>query len=69
MQRRLLIVGVALAGLLGANVAGAVAGESRTRGTDWACIFVSQLDTGMCQQNPLPEKSPIPNEVRPLPAR
>lgn len=69
MRKRLLIVGLAVAGLLGANVAGAAAGESRNRGTDWACVFVTTLDTGICQQNPLPEESPIPNEARPLEAQ
>jgi len=30
---------------------------------DWACVYVTTVDTGVCQQNPLPEESPVPLPV------
>lgn len=30
---------------------------------DWACIYVTAVDTGVCQQNPLPQESPVPLPV------
>ena len=67
MKRRLVIVALVAAGLVGGGVTGAQAGERRTRGTDWACIFVTDLDRGVCQQNPLPDELPVPEEARLLP--
>lgn len=36
---------------------------------DWACAYVTAIDTGVCQQNPLPEELPVPvpDEARVVP--
>lgn len=30
---------------------------------DWACVFVTELDQGYCQQNPLPDRPPTTEDV------
>lgn len=30
---------------------------------DWACVFVTDLEQGYCQQNPLPERPPTTQDV------
>lgn len=69
MRRIVGFVVAALAAL--AALTGPVAACDRPHNTaDWACVFVSQLDTGYCQQNPLPQESlvPVPEEAKVVPS-
>ena len=67
-KRVLFTVGATLAAL-SAGVAPAMADAPSRSGTDWACVGVVQLDVGICQQNPLPEELPVPQEARMLPPK
>ena len=60
-------------GFLGATVVtlAAFAGPAQAcdaphHGEDWACVYVSDIDTGYCQQNPVPTVD-APEEARLLP--
>jgi hypothetical protein len=58
MIRRLVAcVGVAL-GMLAATTAPAWASQQSNHDDDWACVFVTQINKGYCQQNPLPQELP-----------
>lgn len=58
MTRRLVaLVGVALAMLM-ATTGPAWACQQNHHDDDWACVFVTQIDRGYCQQNPLPQELP-----------
>ena len=63
MKKRLLVIVLATAGILGAH--GAATAEERAENgrRDWACIFFTDLDQGVCQRNPLPERLPVPDEA------
>lgn len=41
----------------------ALAAPASAQDGDWACVYVTAVDTGVCQQNPLPEESPVPLPV------
>jgi hypothetical protein len=47
----------------------ALACERTHAGADWACLYVEHVDTGVCQQNPLPQELPVPvpEELRVVP--
>lgn len=67
-KRVLLTLGATVAALL-AGVVPAMADSPSRSGTDWACVGVMQLDIGVCQQNPLPDELPVPDEARVLPPK
>lgn len=42
-------------------LAGPVSACDRSHtGEDWACLYVEHMNTGLCQQNPLPQELPVP---------
>lgn len=60
MRRRIIILALAVAGLIGLGSGAASAGTATTRaGGYWACVAVYQIDLGLCVENPLPERLPV----------
>jgi hypothetical protein len=62
VKRRLLIIGVAAAALLG------VGSAASAEGGYWACAGVYAIDKGVCLRNPWPDHLPGPGDLPPLPA-
>lgn len=61
MSKRLLVVALSAIGILG--IPGAAMADSAERERrDWACIAVHDLEQGVCQRNPLPDRLPIPDD-------
>lgn len=60
MTRRFAVLVVAAIAAVGA-ASPALADQGRDH--DWACVFVTDLDRGYCQQNPLPERLPTTDDV------
>lgn len=68
MRRRIITVVLLTAGLTGAASGAQALGDSRTTaGGYWGCVGTRLADVGVCVQNPLPERLPVP-EVPPAPA-
>lgn len=67
MTRRLVVLLLAVAGLVGGGAHQVLAETAddaeEEQGADWACVYVDQLDSGYCQQNPLPPELPTPPEI------
>lgn len=62
MRKCLLVIGLSVVGMLGIQ-GSATAQESESERRDWACIAIHDLDEGVCQRNPLPERLPVPDET------
>lgn len=61
MKRRIAVIVLAVSGLLAAGSGPATATvDSTTAGGYWACVAVYQIDLGLCVENPLPERLPLP---------
>lgn len=61
MSKRLLVVALSAIGVLGIHGA-AMADSAEQERRDWACIAIHDLEQGICQRNPLPDRLPIPDE-------
>ena len=60
MIRRIAVCTLGFLAVLGALAGPATACDRAHSGADWACLYVEHLDTGVCQQNPLPQDLPVP---------
>jgi hypothetical protein len=65
VTRRLATLVIATLAAAGAVVGAAVPAHAEDKGRDhdWACIFVTDLDSGYCQQSPLPDELPSTSDV------
>ena len=61
MRRRIITVVLLTATLTGgASAAQALGGASTSAGGYWGCVGTRHVDFGVCVQNPLPERLPVP---------
>ena len=61
MRRRIVTVLLLTAGLAGASSGAQALGDSSTEaGGYWGCVGTRHVDLGICVQNPLPERLPLP---------
>ena len=62
MKRRLcIVVATTLTLLLGGSAASAVVGNTTSATGDWGCVVVRTVNQGLCFENPLPQRLPLPN--------
>lgn len=62
MRRRIITVILITAGLTGAASGAQALGGARTEaGGYWGCVGTRLADVGVCLQNPLPERLPVPS--------
>lgn len=67
MKKRLLVIVLATVGMIGAHGAASADEGAEGERRDWACIFLTDLEQGVCQRNPLPERLPVPDETTTAP--
>jgi hypothetical protein len=60
MMRRAAFFALSFLAVLWALTGPVTACSSSHTGADWACLYVEHLNTGLCQQNPLPQELPVP---------
>lgn len=60
MIRRSAVCTLGFLAVLWALAGPAAACDRAHSGADWACLYVEHVDTGVCQQNPLPQDLPVP---------
>lgn len=65
MKKRLLVTVLAAMGMIGAHGAASADQGAEGERRDWACIFLTDLEQGVCQRNPLPERLPVPEDAVP----
>lgn len=67
MKKRLLVIVLATLGMIGAHGAASADQGAEGERRDWACIFLTDLEQGVCQRNPLPERLPVPDDAATTP--
>ena len=65
--RLAIVVGVIVAAVSGLGGAQALGGHTSNETGDWGCAVIRPLNQGLCFQNPLPERLPLP-ATPPVPA-
>jgi hypothetical protein len=66
-MRRTVVFALGFLAALWALTGPVAACDQSHTGTDWACLYVEHLDTGLCQQNPLPQELSVPEELQVVP--
>lgn len=67
MKKRLLVIVLAAVGMIGAHGTASADQGAEGERRDWACIFLTDLEQGVCQRNPLPERLPVPDDAATTP--
>ncbi len=60
MKRRILVIAIAVASLVGATSGASAAHMTSTSSGYWACVGTTHVDFGVCVDNPLPDRLPLP---------
>lgn len=60
MKRRLAVIALVAAGLLGSTSGAQALVGSASTSSYWACAGTRHIDFGACVENPLPERLPVP---------
>lgn len=60
MKRRLAVLVLVVAGLVGGAPAAQAVVGSVASNSYWACAGTRHIDFGACVENPLPERLPVP---------
>ena len=67
MKRRLIVLGLVTASLVGggSSAAQALVGHTTSAGGYWGCVGTHVIDFGFCLKDPLPERLPLPSAPTP----
>lgn len=61
MKRRLVVIVSLVLGLSAAGTAAQAILPASTQSSYWGCVGTRYIDFGVCVENPLPERLPVPS--------